>query len=299
MRIYRIPTLFALLTLNHLLLANTLTVDLSRSHALDDLTRSGISMNKIAGGLKGQSYSFHNQHVLLILPANRSFELQVNRGLIDTDDEYVIRISMTGSVVPTDQALLIAELFHATFNLPTTELDSWYERNRNVDYATDRFSISPLINYYPATTLTISPSMNPKYPWVTRFILRWDWRPHTGWDEERAWREFSTSPNGLTHISLDPPSGRTYDRGDTFRDLAVDAESMHNVVERTTNDDAQAEFNLITPSPPIASRPPDGVTTVDNGYTHRGEGWQWPILALGVIAVIILASLLVVRMKSK
>ena len=197
-------------------MAQTITLDFSQSHSIDDLTKSGLQINAISGGLKGQAYTFQNQAIRIILPAGRSFDISIHRGLIDTDNTNLLRFSTTGSVMPTDQAKKVAVLFHDAFNILKDTLDEWYENNRNVRFAVGSYNVSPLVRYYPAVTLSISPSMNDVYPWVSRFTINWNWRPHHDWDEERAWRELTEPPVELAHISLNPPSGKLYDRKSAY-----------------------------------------------------------------------------------
>ena len=196
--------------------ASPAVLDLSRSHSVDDLKRSGLDWKEIAGGTGERDFVFENQEVTILLPVGRSICQRVELGIVDTKDGLLTRLSMTGGVMPQNQAFQVAMGFVGGFDLPTSGLLEWDERNRGKQFGADGFSASPGLAYFPTVGISLDSSMNRLYPWVIRFEVEWGWREQRDWNEERAWRELPTPATG--QISLNPPSGQTYDRKDAFKE---------------------------------------------------------------------------------
>ena len=151
--------------------AAPVVLDLSRSHSVEDLKRSGLRIKEIAGGLHGQAYSFQNQEVEIRLPAGRSITQTMVLGTIDTRDGKLRQLSMYGGVMPLEQAAQVARMFLQSVGLPLNELDIWKQRNLNRGLSSDGFSASPILKYYPVIGIAVTSSQNKLYPWVVRFEI--------------------------------------------------------------------------------------------------------------------------------
>lgn len=196
--------------------AAPVVLDLSRSHSVEDLKRSGLRVKEIAGGLHGQAYSFENQDIELLLPRGRSVKQTVVLGTIDTKEGYLTDLFMYGNVMPQDQAVKVAHEFIKTFGLSLGPLNKWETQNRDKARNGEPFSVSANLNFYPRIGIGIKPSMNGLYPWVVNLSLSWSWDKQRDWNEDRVWRELP--PPAATAISLDPPSGQTYERREAYKE---------------------------------------------------------------------------------
>jgi len=189
-------------------------LDLSRTHSVEDLRRSGLIITEINGGLHGQAYLFENQEVEILLPAGRRIRQKMVLGIIDTKDGKLTRLKVNGEVMPHDQAVQVMRLFHESFDLPVAPFDAWEARNRGKIRNAEPFSCSANRKSYPIVSLGVDVSMNGLYPWVIGLLISWDGKELWDRNEERAWRELP--PPSVAVISLNPPSGLEYDRADAY-----------------------------------------------------------------------------------
>jgi hypothetical protein len=242
--------------------AAPVVLDLSRSHSFEDLMRSGLSIKEIAGGLHGQAYSIQSQEVEIRLPAGRSITQTMVLGTIDTQNGELRQLSMYGEVMPLEQAVQIAHLFHQSYDLPTAAMTAWKDANRNGIRSVNGYSVSPVLQYYPIISLAIDGSINQLYPWVVRFEIDWGWKEQREWNEERAWRELPRP--AIAAISLDPPGGLRYDPRDAYKEsleaqakfekeLAAKGATSTPTATQSTSIKAKPEFPLvIQPEHPLS-----------------------------------------------
>jgi len=252
-------------------------LDLSRSHSVEDLKRSGLRINEIAGGLHGQAYSFQNQEVEIRLPAGRSITQNMVLGTIDTKDGKLSQLSMYGDVMPLEQAIQIAHLFHQSYGLPTAELTAWKNANQNGIRSVNGYSVSPVLKYYPIVSLAIDGSINQLYPWVIRVEIDWGWKEQRDWNEERVWRELP--PPVTAAISLNPPSGKKYERRDAFKESLEEQAKFEK--------DLAAKGATSTPTAPQLT--PTKVTPESSSIvqpeSQQSSLWPWIIAAILLLAV--------------
>jgi hypothetical protein len=268
--------------------AAPVVVDLSRSHTVDDLKRSGLRITKIAGGLHGQAYSFQNQEVVIRLPAGRSITQNVVLGTIDTKEDELTDLFMYGEVMPHDQALQVATLFHQSFGLPLHQLGNWGAQNKQKIRDGEPYSISANMNFYPRTGIAIKPSMNGLYPWVISFSLSWEWDKQRDWNEERASRELP--PPTTASLSLNPPSGQKYERRDAYKET-LEAQAQF---EKELAAKGPAPAPTMTPSSPAPISTPKS-SPVGQSEPQQSTTWPWIIGAILLLAVV--GGILTLRRK--
>jgi hypothetical protein len=252
--------------------AAPLLLDLSRSHSIETLKRSGIRVNEIAGGLRGQAYLFENLEIEILLPGGRSFKQAVVLGTIDTKDGEITRLYMSGGVMPHDEAIEVMRLFHERFYLPMDSFDAWETRNRGKIRNAEPYSVSTNERFYPRVSLGMDVSMNGLYPWVIGLLISWDWEKQRDWNEERAWREMPPSKDSA--ISLDPPSGQKHQRREAYKE--------------SLNEQAKFEKELAakgqTRPPSMTSAPPQSPLVVEP-MQSKISSIPWVIGAILLIAV--------------
>ena len=269
--------------------ANSIVLDLSRSHTVEDLNKSGLTVSEIAGGLHGQSYSFQNQNIKILLPGGRKIEQSVTLGTINTKQDQLSQISMYGGIMPHDQTFQVAKIFHQSFGLQTSELDAWYKHNIGKVRNAEPYSVSANLKFYPRVGITIRSSMNGLYPWVIALSISWDWDKQRDWNEERVWREFP--PPAITAISLNPPSGLKYERRDAYKETLKEQKEFEQeqVEQRQTS------------TPVISSNLTLSVTSPKSSPAVQMESlspfpWSWIIVA---ILLLIVAGGVIIRFLRK
>jgi len=270
----------AILTTCFAIMANAAPVvlDLSRSHSVEDLKRSGLRVKEIAGGLHGQAYSFQNQEVEILLPAGRSFRQKVALGTIDTRDSQLTRLSMYGGVMPHDEAIQVMRMFLESFDLSVTPFDEWEAQNRGKIRNAEPYSASANLRFYPRVSLGLGPSMNGLYPWVIELLISWDWDKQRDWNEERAWRELP--PPTVASISLNPPSGQRYERGDAYKET-LEAQAQF---EKELAAKGSAPTPTMTPVT-SAPTPMPKASPVVQAEQSKSFPWSWIIGAILLLAV--------------
>jgi len=257
--------------------AAPVVLDLSHSHTVDDLKRSGLRVTEIAGGLHGQAYSLQNQEVEIRLPAGRSIIQNIVLGTIDTKEDKLTDLFMFGEVMPHNQALQVATLFHQSFGLPLNQLSTWDIQNKQKIRDGEPYSISANLNFYPRIGVAIKPSMNGLYPWVISFSLSWEWDKQRDWNEERAWRELP--PPAIAAISLNPPSGQKYERRDAFKEtLAEQAKFEKELAAKGATSTPTATQSNLTKATPDSS-------PVVQAEPSKSTPWTWIIAAILLLAV--------------
>ncbi|MCF6312920.1 MAG: hypothetical protein L3J39_10765 [Verrucomicrobiales bacterium] len=194
---------------------DVITLDFSNGHSIDAFKKSGIKLNDISSSSR-KSFSYQNQSLIIKLPGGRVFKQKVRLGIADGNDGELIKITTAGVVMPHDEAYQVAKKVHLNLGLPTDKLDQWYGSEKNQGRNANGYSISANKLMYPRVSLSIRSSMNKLYPWVLGLKISWYWKKHRDWDEKRANRENTRPLPQYATVSLEPPSGKNYDRSDAY-----------------------------------------------------------------------------------
>jgi hypothetical protein len=254
--------------------ASPTVLDFSRSHTMEDLRQSGLEISEMYSGVF-ESYSFKNQEVEIRLPAGRSIHHNIELGIIDTKNKQLVRISMTGDVMPHDQAYKVAMLFHKSFGLSQNSLTQWEIVNRGKIRNGEGYSISANLNYYPRISFGIDPSINGLYPWVVNLLISWDWDKQREWNEERAWRELPPPSSQLATISLNPPSGSKYERKEAYKKEIAETEALRAKLR------AEGKLAAVQESPTVKTLKPESTAEPVQASLAQPSpstpAWPWAV----------------------
>ena len=191
-------------------------LDLSRSHTMEDVRRSGLNFKRLSDLGHSVAYVYEeDRDVVVLLPGGRKISQRISIAHLKEKDGILTRLALHGGVTPQDQAYQVAGTFCDSFNLSHDKLEAWYQLNFGKKYDNEPLNISADDKYYPAVALELFPSFSTTYPWSIRFHIQWNWTEHRGKDEEQTWRDFPAP--AMPEISLNPPSGLKYDRADDFK----------------------------------------------------------------------------------
>jgi hypothetical protein len=279
--------LFIAMWLSQLSWASPVVIDLSRSHSFEDLKRSGLALKEIAGGKGERDFVFENQKVKILLPGGRSIQQQVELGIVDTKDGLLTRLSMTGGVMPQEQAYQVAKSFLQNFNLPKANLEEWNTQNQGRQFGRNSFGASSGWGFYPRVGLAISSSVNKLYPWVVRCEMEWGRREQRDWNEERVWRELP--PPKAAAISLDPPSGQTYDRREAYKESLEEQARF----EKELAAKGQASTPTMTPNASAPTTTPKP-TPVVQAESSKSFPWPWII---GAILLLTMTGAIFIKLR--
>jgi hypothetical protein len=239
--------------------AEPVILDFSLSHTVEDLQKSGLEIREIVVG-SGQTYSFMNQEVEIRLPAGRTIRQSDVSGIINAKGGILTEYSMTGDVMPQDQAVKVAQAFIKTFGLSPNTLNQWETQNRDAQNV-EAFSISANLNFYPRIGIGIKPSMNGIYPCVVSFSLSWNWDKQRDWNEQRAWQELSPPLSQFASISLNPPSGLKYERREAYKEIIAENEALQaklkNEPSPTSIQPANVETKTVAQPIPVTESEPN------------------------------------------
>lgn len=173
------------------------------------------------------------------------------------------------------------ETFHRTFDLPLDRFEDWEKENRDKVRNADPYSVSANLKYYPRVTLGVNKSMNGLYPWVIQLSISWDWDKHQDWDEARVWNELSALGNSM--ISLNPPSGESYERKTAYKEIL----KIQSEYERELAEEGALPPRLqSTPD----KQPEESGTDTDNANDDKPNP-SLLIIIVGVIAAIVISML--------
>lgn len=265
-----------------MLTAEPLLLDLSRHHNLDEILDSKLDVREIPSIPGRRQFSFKNQEIQILLPGGRSINQYVELGVIDAEKGLLRRISITGRVMPQAQAFHVATNFHESFNIPTDKLKAWSSENKDNAISRRAFGTTAGWDYYPRTSLAVESSGNKLYPWVIRCLIEWGRNEQEEWSEERVWEELS--PPAKPKISLNPPSGLTYDRKDAYKEIREEQEAYEREL-------AEQGITLphLQPTPGLS----DGIPNEGSKPKENNT----PILLLPIIIICFLSLLIIMGIK--
>lgn len=260
--------------------------DVSHSHSVETLKQSGLKYWLDTSRLgERRTFFLDKQTFTLRLPGGMEVHQQIEHGSVATLDREVLAFVVAGSVLPLDEAVLIARKFHAAFRMPLDRLEAWrrqaLERPLDAEIFTNN---AP--NIYPGIGIAIRHTGNPLYPWHVCFSGGWTAPWHEGWNEERAARENPAPPKGMERLSLNAPSGRIYKSEDAYVELARE-QKEHDKKMGLVRD---ANGHLTPPDPkgkpadPLKAPPPS-----------EGKAFLW----IGIAALLAAVALILKRKTRK
>lgn len=186
-------------------------LNFEKNHSEDVVTSSSLRYRKFSSGLFNTLF-FEYQPIRIVIPGGRTFTQKVELGNVDIKNGQLYRIKTAGGPMPIEQAKLVGEIFHQQFQLPNEKLAHWYEQNKAKGRSIEPYSISANLRTYPRVSFAIRPSMNRLYNCKIALQISWDWKKQKHMNEELAEMKNQPPPDGMELISLEPPSGKTYDR---------------------------------------------------------------------------------------
>ena len=114
--------------------------------------------------------------------------------------------------MPMEEAYALGKMLCEMFNFPVEKLEKWHALETGPGSHQISFPFG-ILNSEPHVDFTIKSSINELYPWM--IILNGAWGLFPDRDATQTRLPFLQP----LQLSLDPPSGRRYDRADAWRDV--------------------------------------------------------------------------------
>jgi hypothetical protein len=191
-----------------------IVIDLQHEHTLRQVKASGVTLRSYDGD-KG-FYTMAPGNIILKLPGGQEIQSKITDGSLRARDDGVLTsLHLLGPILSDNEAYEVALKVHRAFGIPTNRLEHWKSAIVGKGRDAQGFSNGNKA-YYPDFFIQMASSMNERYPWFMLIELGWNGLP--GDDRDEAWGAANNPkpPPNLKRVSLDSPSGRTYDRKDAY-----------------------------------------------------------------------------------
>lgn len=222
-------------------------IDFSEDNSVERIIESGIEYTIFEG--RNRFIRIEDQDVKIRFPGGRAYELRVDRGSFDLNDQNrIVSSRLITELMPTQEAGELMRIFKRSFAARTSDVDRWFsdvqEEKHKQPLKFDNMGYGTGIGeHYPKIQLISKRSQNPTYEW--NFVLNLEWHSGDypeGWNEEKAAVHNPKPPSGYEVVSLNPPSGRFYSRKEGFEiaygidldqqsEADTEGESEHQAVE--------------------------------------------------------------------
>lgn len=275
-------------------------IDFRDSHTLKDIV--GLEIMKLFETSKNgeRSYYGKNLEILVFLPSGQQIQTETQSLKVQSNADGSLKyVQILGPVMPLTEVYEAGKTLYDAFGISTQRLEKWHPKAEAAGHDAESVS-NAQANYYPHVFIEIVDSMNRMYPWSISMSLGWiDEDPER---HSEAWgRENNPKPPpGLEVVSLEPPSGKTYDRADAWVEANRRQEELDKKLGQVRGPDGQLisgsqdlpKERAEKPRSSVAVKPTDVITEKSVPFP-----W-WLIASFVVIFVLALAGWLKAR-KSK
>lgn len=210
--------LFAL-SLGSRLFGVDFSFDFRESHKLGEVLENFDQLPVLEDrGERGKIFYIKDASVEVILPGGQFVRTGSQALIIDAKiDGTISNFKISGPIMPLNEAFEAGKSLYTAFSIPHDRLEKWHPKAKSAGH--DAASVSNAQStYYPHVFIEIKDSMNRMYPWSISVSFGWiDEEPEK---HSEIWgRENNPKPpTGLEVISLEAPSGKTYDRADAWEE---------------------------------------------------------------------------------
>jgi hypothetical protein len=229
-------------------------LDLQKQHTLQQIKASGVKLR----GFEGDPgfYVIEDTNVILKLPGGQELRSKLQHGSFKVKDNGMLSsLEIHGPVLPDDEAYQVALKIHQALGIPADRLEQWKLAIPAKGRDAPNFSHANK-NYYPDLFFEMGDSMNPRYPWYMIIELGWNALPGDNRDETWGATNNPKPPPGLEKLSLDSPSGKTYERKEAYAHLKKEQEELDRRLGQVRGADGQLINPPPTPKAPQSKPPP-------------------------------------------
>jgi hypothetical protein len=221
-----------------------IVLDFQKQHTLEQVKKSGVKLRSFPGD--PNFYALEESDLVLKLPGGQEVHAKAKHASLTTNSSGLLQsLQIHGPILPTDEAYLVAQKVHQAFHIPTDRLEQW--RTDIIGKGRDALNFTNANNdYYPDVFFEMGFSMNTLYPWYMRIEIGWNALPGDNRDESWGAANNPKPPTGLERLSLDSPTGKTYDRKEAYAHLKKAQEEL----DRRLGQVRDTNGHLVNPQPP-------------------------------------------------
>ena len=213
-------TLLLFIVLAALADAQVLKFDFSDSHELEKAVGNMAQLKLLENkGKHGKEYFASNMQVEILLPGGQVITGNLEHlGISVFTSGLISNFRMQGPPMPVDEAYESGKVLYSAFSIPHDRLEAW-RPNAGTGRDVKSVMAGNGRKYYPSINIEIRPSFSERYPLNTSFELSWNILRDD--DRNESWGKANNPkpPPGLERVSLNAPSGKTYDRLEEIREL--------------------------------------------------------------------------------
>jgi hypothetical protein len=192
-------------------------MDFSRSHTLNDIV--GLELMRLFQTSKNgdKSYFSTNPEILISLPSGQKIVTKTQSLEVRAKaDGTLIYVRILGPIMPLDEVYETSKILYSVFGVPHDRLEKWKSIADSEGSSAQTVLGGNYDGMYPPVYINVMHSMNKLYPWTISLSFGWNQIKDDQRDEAWGRENNPKPPPGLEIVSLEPPSGKTYDRADAW-----------------------------------------------------------------------------------
>lgn len=268
-------TIFLFIILAALADAQVLRFDFRESHdlgkAVDDMAQLQLLEDK---GKHGKEYFASNVQVEVLIPGGQVITGSLEHlGISVSAGGIISTFRMQGPPMPVDEAYKAGKILYSAFSIPHERLEEWRPNagsGRDVKNVMDGNGRG----YYPSVNIDIRPSMSERYPIKISFEFAWNILKNDNRNESWGKANNPKPPPGLERVSLNAPSGKTYDRLEEIREINEKGQEFDRQMPQFRSPDGKIFHE--TKQPQADKKPQD---LPENSSPADHYFWLWIVIA--------------------
>jgi len=228
-------------------------MDFRNSHTLDDIV--GLELMKLLQtSVSGdKSYFSENTEMLISLPSGQKIVTKAQSLKVEAKaNGTLIYVRILGPIMPLDEVHEAGKKLYNAFSIPHDRLEKWKSIVDSEGSSAKTMLGGNYDGMYPPVYINVIHSMNKLYPWAISLSFGWNQLEDDQRDEAWGRENNPKPPRGLEVVSLEPPSGKTYDRADAW----VEANRRQDELDKKLGQVRGPDGHLISgPQNPPKERP--------------------------------------------
>ncbi len=206
-------------------------IDLSQTHDLKTVLEAGLkAIEYSTQSRNGREFTIpEGQSLVFRLPGGFEIQQVIQQGSMSADKEgKLTTMDFYGNILPMNEAYDVAVKVHKAFGLPLNKLEKWKKDNEGKGRnAKPYMAGTGVAKTYPHVLVEVQSSINELYPWVVGLEFGWNvLDDEKALDEKWGAEHNPRSAPGKERLSLDSPSGKTYDRKEAYREINAKQEEL-------------------------------------------------------------------------
>lgn len=276
-------------------------MDFRNSHTLDDIV--GLEFMKLfqESGSGDKSYYSKKSEIIISLPSGQKVATKTQSLKVQAKaDGTLIYVRILGPIMPLDEVYEGVKKLYSAFSIPHDRLEKWKSIADSEGGSAKAMLGGNYDGMYPPVYINATHSMNDLYPWAISLSFGWNQLEDDQRDEAWGRENNPQPPPGLEVVSLEPPSGKTYDRADAW----VEANRRQNELDKKLGQVRGPDGQLIG-GPQVlpkerADKPRSSVAVKPTDVnTKKSSPFLWWIIPSSIAILVFALAIWLHRRKSK